>query len=67
MHRSLKKNPVDVGYSVVRGWRALGLPLLSGKVFMDDFVIWRRKVIGLTPASRRPDQNLHSPKAKIPL
>jgi hypothetical protein len=37
----------DQGYSVVRSWQDQGLPLLSGKIFIEDFVIWRRRKTGL--------------------
>lgn len=48
----------ECSYSVVRGWVADGLPVLSGKVFLSDFEIWRRRLTGLEAdpriASRRP-------------
>jgi hypothetical protein len=33
-------------YSAVRSW---SLPVLSGKIFYDDFVLWRRRQSGLEP------------------
>lgn len=38
------------GYSVVRAWQDQGLPILGGKLFLDDFVIWRRRKTGLESA-----------------
>lgn len=39
------------GYSLVRSWQNQGLPVLSGRVFPDDFVIWRRGRSGLQSGS----------------
>lgn len=46
---------IGVGYSQVRAWK---LPLLAGKIFYDDFTLWRRRKLGLesgpqTPAHRQ--------------
>ncbi len=43
---NLKELAVIIGmsYGVVRSW---SLPLLNGKLFMEDFVIWRRRQSGL--------------------
>lgn len=52
---TLKELAVYCGqsYSPVRAWQDQGLPLLSGKIFIEDFVIWRRRKTGLElpPAS----------------
>lgn len=47
---TLKELAVVIGmsYGAVRSWP---LPLLKGKIFMDDFVIWRRRQSGLETAS----------------
>jgi hypothetical protein len=46
---TLKELAVYCGqsYSPVRAWQDQGLPLLSGKIFIEDFVIWRRRKMGL--------------------
>lgn len=46
---TLKELAVYCGqsYSPVRAWQNQGLPLLSGKIFIEDFVIWRRRMTGL--------------------
>lgn len=45
---NLKELAIVTGfsYAAVRSWN---LPLLSGKIFYDDFVLWRRRQSGLEP------------------
>ncbi len=37
----------DLPYSSLRAWKREGLPLVAGKLFHSDFVIWRRRLTGL--------------------
>ncbi len=46
---SLRELAVATGYSYssFRGWKRMGLPILSGRVTWDDFQSWKRKKFGL--------------------
>ena len=56
---SLRELAVATGYSYtsVRGWKGMGLPILSGRVSWEDFLAWKRIKLGLEssrPAAANP-------------
>ncbi|MBU6410866.1 MAG: hypothetical protein KGJ60_11815 [Verrucomicrobiota bacterium] len=62
-----------LSYSTARGWfRAKGFPAFNGKVFWQDFVIWRRRQTGIEPsagaslAAENPPSSLKHPDSQLP-
>lgn len=50
---------VGVNCATVKNWSAMGLPLLSKRILLEDFILWRQRHLGLldpvapTPAAKR--------------
>ena len=56
---TLKELAVKTGYSyeTARKWKGQGLPLLSGKITYEDFLVWKARHMGLESAPRKNERS----------